>query len=220
VLSEARQRATWGDLPYPIRLIQFNQFQTGIKARLVELSKNLPSYVTLSHRWHGNQQWKTLRTSFARCLVDLPVVEFPQTFQDAIAFAMRIGIHYLWIDSICIIQDLIEDWEQQSAQIGRIFERSVCTLAAIDAFVESGKDRGLFLSREVCPTKISIESSLVSKSKGNLSDASSTLKTRRHGYVDVDGDLQPLSDSSWRDSLFTLSSEYTSFEMSVERSPW
>ena len=43
------------------------------------------------------------------------------TFQDAIHFTRRLNLRFLWIDSICIIQDSPQDWQEQSALIADIY---------------------------------------------------------------------------------------------------
>ncbi|PQE26592.1 hypothetical protein CJF30_00001352 [Rutstroemia sp. NJR-2017a BBW] len=55
---------------------------------------------------------------------------FPQTFQDAISITQRLGIRYLWIDSLCIIQDSLSDWEAESARMGDVYTNSFLTIAA------------------------------------------------------------------------------------------
>ena len=42
----------------------------------------------------------------------------PQNFQDAIYATAKLGIRYLWIDALCIIQDDVEDWSIESAKMG------------------------------------------------------------------------------------------------------
>jgi hypothetical protein len=59
----------------------------------------------------------------------------------------KLGYRYLWIDSLCIIQDSAEDWGIESAQMAAIYQRAALTLAA--ACATSG-DTGLFQRREPC----------------------------------------------------------------------
>jgi hypothetical protein len=54
----------------------------------------------------------------------------PKTFQDAIIISRSIGIRYIWIDSICIVQDSPEDWEKESARMADIYSNSFLTIAA------------------------------------------------------------------------------------------
>jgi hypothetical protein len=44
--------------------------------------------------------------------------------------ALKLGFRYIWIDSLCIIQDDAEDWEVQSALMSEIYQNAVLTLAA------------------------------------------------------------------------------------------
>lgn len=63
----------------------------------------------------------------------IPWTEIPKTFQDAVVYCLKLGIEYLWIDALCIIQDDDRDWQQQSAMMARIFQNSYITLAATAA---------------------------------------------------------------------------------------
>jgi hypothetical protein len=52
------------------------------------------------------------------------------TFKDAIFVARHLGIRYLWIDSLYIIQDFKDNWRKESAEMGKIYQRSYCNVAA------------------------------------------------------------------------------------------
>lgn len=54
----------------------------------------------------------------------------PRTFRDAIHFTRRLGIRFIWIDSICIIQDDETDWREQSAAMASIYQNAYLTLCA------------------------------------------------------------------------------------------
>jgi hypothetical protein len=47
--------------------------------------------------------------------------DLPRSFADAIIIARARSLNYLWIDSLCIIQDSPEDWAEQSAQMREIY---------------------------------------------------------------------------------------------------
>lgn len=49
---------------------------------------------------------------------------------DAVEVTRRIGVQYLWIDSLCIIQDDRNDWEDQSSRMADIYKNAYLTLAA------------------------------------------------------------------------------------------
>lgn len=58
---------------------------------------------------------------------------WPRTFRDAILITRALGYRYLWIDSLCIIQDS-EDWFHEASTMGDVYSNSQCTLAAIYAY--------------------------------------------------------------------------------------
>ena len=45
----------------------------------------------------------------------------------------RLGLRFLWIDSLCIIQDSIENWTHESAMIGLVYSNATCNIAATAA---------------------------------------------------------------------------------------
>ncbi|PVH93058.1 heterokaryon incompatibility, partial [Periconia macrospinosa] len=54
----------------------------------------------------------------------IPWHSLPRTFQDAIGLARKLGILFLWIDSLCIVQDDKRDWEEQSADMANIYQNA------------------------------------------------------------------------------------------------
>ena len=57
----------------------------------------------------------------------------PKVFQDAIHIAGWFGISYLWIDSLCILQDSHHDWIRESCKMKNIYKNSSLTVAATAA---------------------------------------------------------------------------------------
>ncbi|OIW28729.1 HET-domain-containing protein [Coniochaeta ligniaria NRRL 30616] len=115
--------------------------------RLVETGGCSGQYIALSHRWGGAYITQTTRVNVHEHKVAVPFGHLCATFQDAIVITRKLGHRYLWIDSLCIIQDSAEDWDRESAQMAVIYQRAALTLAA--ACATSG-DTGLFQRREPC----------------------------------------------------------------------
>ena len=119
-------------LPTRVVLIQD---PTNIK--LYETRGEVKPYVCLSHCWGG----ATIRTTTTATLAEhkrrIPSDKLPQTFQDAISFAYRLGYKYLWIDSLCIIQGDHEDWRREGSRMAQIYSGADFTIAASDAKVPS-----------------------------------------------------------------------------------
>jgi hypothetical protein len=64
---------------------------------------------------------------------EIPHCHLTKTFQDAIAIARSLGIAYLWIDSLCIIQDDAEDWDKESRRMCDVYGGSSLNIAATAA---------------------------------------------------------------------------------------
>ena len=89
--------------------------------------------VALSHCW-GNSTTKVLTTdSLHEMGQAIPMASLPRNFRDAITIARLLTIDFLWIDSLCIIQDSIADWREQSAKMVDVYKNSTITIAATNA---------------------------------------------------------------------------------------
>ncbi|KAF2434126.1 HET-domain-containing protein [Tothia fuscella] len=103
------------------------------------------NYATLSHCWGRTQPLRTLRSNIVRFHKKIKWSALPKTFVDAIYIARRRSLKYLWIDSLCIIQDSAQDWEEQSAQMGSIYRNCDICIAASASSDASG---GCFRARD------------------------------------------------------------------------
>jgi hypothetical protein len=105
--------------------------------------RNTP-YLALSHCWGGAKvtklEMKTL-DSFQR---DIPLGSLPQNFTDSALITARLGFTYLWIDSLCIIQDSKADCAREIPTMGGVYGRAVLTIAALGAENSGG---GCFVTR-------------------------------------------------------------------------
>jgi hypothetical protein len=75
----------------------------------------------------------TLKATLSRHLERIPLVELSKTFQDAIRISRELGERYLWIDSLCILQDDPQDWEEEAAKMHTIYGGATLTIAALSA---------------------------------------------------------------------------------------
>ena len=51
----------------------------------------------------------------------IPAGGLPKTFRDAINITSCLRIRYLWIDSLCIVQDDKADWEREAARMAEVY---------------------------------------------------------------------------------------------------
>ncbi|KAK0639681.1 heterokaryon incompatibility protein-domain-containing protein [Cercophora newfieldiana] len=86
-------------------------------------------YMTLSHRWTGDIL-QTTQSNLTNMLSGIPWATLTKTMQDAITVTRALGIRYLWIDSLCIIQDLPSDWALEAAKMAAIYRGSLLNIAA------------------------------------------------------------------------------------------
>jgi hypothetical protein len=100
-------------------------------------------YACLSHSWGGHQPLKTTRATLEEYKKGIAWEDLPKTFQDAVAYTRRLNLSYIWIDSLCIIQDSDEDWGREAALMADIYRNGTITLSA--AASRSPND-GLFVS--------------------------------------------------------------------------
>jgi len=95
-------------------------------------------HICLSHCWGKTATTVTTKENIAIYQDQFPLLSMPKTFQDAIMATRRLEIGYLWIDSLCIIQDSKDDWGRASAKMFPIFSQSLCTINALASRDDSG----------------------------------------------------------------------------------
>ncbi|KAE9379935.1 HET-domain-containing protein [Stipitochalara longipes BDJ] len=101
-------------------------------------------YTTLSHCWGGKMPFMLVTSNIHHLMDRIVVSELPITFQHAIAITKRLGIRYIWIDSLCIIQDSEDDWRRESSTMNQVYQFSYCNIAAAAA---SNSSEGCFFKR-------------------------------------------------------------------------
>jgi hypothetical protein len=132
----------------PFRLIDVGaQHQESV--RLVDTT-SLPTpfdagYTTLSHKWGSHVPIRLTKGTYDHLLKGIRIKDLPRTFRDAIELTRELRIRYIWIDSLCIFQDSVEDWLKQGLEMHRIYENGVLNIAAT---ASSDSTFGLYRSRD------------------------------------------------------------------------
>lgn len=70
--------------------------------------------------------------------VSIPVDTLSRVFQDALHVTAALGYAYIWIDSLCIVQDDEAEWQGESEAMHTIYRNAVCNLAASE--FENGEE--------------------------------------------------------------------------------
>jgi hypothetical protein len=172
---------------------------TGI--HLVELGKqtvnNPVSYICLSHCWGKVQPLKTERENLKKWKKNIPWQLLPRTFQDAIKITRYLGFSYLWIDSLTIIQDSVEDWEMEAANMGSIYHSASLVIAATGSANSEG---GFFFERPGFSVIHGTDvhgSNFTVYSRGFLSHDTFMGKSIGEVPSEVDKDAYPLLTRAW-----------------------
>ncbi|KAF5641234.1 transcriptional regulator [Fusarium sp. NRRL 25303] len=102
------------------------------------------SYKALSHCWGSstNHSARTTRENVREKMSYISFRSLPRTFQDAITVTRAIGLRFIWIDSLCIVQNDEDDWAREASKMANIYMGSYLTLAASSS---PDSDGGLFL---------------------------------------------------------------------------
>ncbi|MCJ1357631.1 MAG: hypothetical protein MMC33_007627 [Icmadophila ericetorum] len=92
-------------------------------------------YAALSYCWGKDlvDVLTTRKQNLDSNLKAIPLSSMPRTIQDAVVFCRGVKIQYIWIDSLCIVQDDDEDWLAESARMCEIYSNSYFTIAAQNA---------------------------------------------------------------------------------------
>jgi hypothetical protein len=98
-------------------------------------SKEEPGrYACLSHCWGKVVPLRTTSKTIHDYRKQIEWNKIPPTFQHAIELTHRLGLRYLWIDSLCILQDSLDDWRHEGSSMADIYSKSYVTFAASSAF--------------------------------------------------------------------------------------
>lgn len=87
-------------------------------------------YIALSYIWGGPQPLTTTQNIATYVKYGLEILYFPKTIREAILATNRLGIRFLWIDALCILQDSDEDKLMQIRMMAKIYRNSFLTLIA------------------------------------------------------------------------------------------
>ena len=117
----------------PARLIDLGDRQLPFdNVRVIETKGVRMSYSCLSYCWGGDSlnHCKLLRSNLQQFQEAISTDGIPKTVRDAMWISKAIGVRYIWVDALCIIQDDALDWRAQAPWMGQFYENAVVTIAA------------------------------------------------------------------------------------------
>lgn len=121
----------------PARLLDVGPPDESELPRLVETSiasvEGEPPYAALSHMWgdmSNRPPLRTLMSNYKDMKNGIPVSTLPKNLLQAMIVTRRLGLRYLWIDSLCIIQDSSSDWKAEAATMHEVYKYAEVTIVA------------------------------------------------------------------------------------------
>jgi hypothetical protein len=140
----------------PSRLIRVRESNAGNIIICVPDHDDPVDYAALSYCWGGDQQSKTTTANLER-LKGFSLEELSPTIKDAVLITIGLGLQYIWVDAICIVQDDADDENREIEVMDQIYSTAYLTIAAARAkkatngFLQSRQVAGIY--RVVCQVK-------------------------------------------------------------------
>ncbi|KAJ8127065.1 hypothetical protein O1611_g6571 [Lasiodiplodia mahajangana] len=137
------------DYAMPTRLIDVGS--PSQPPRLVTTSElQVAPYITLSYCWGtSGKNLRTTKSNLDSMTEEIEWRRLPKTVQDAITFVRALGVRYLWVDALCIVQheflgDEGSDWDVEALRMGQYYQHSLCTIVIAGS---SDCDQGFLADR-------------------------------------------------------------------------
>lgn len=170
----------------------------------------------MSYCWGDGGGLKALRSNLSKLLEEIDEDELPATIRDAIELARFLGVQYLWIDALCIIQDDTRDWLNESAQMSSVYSQAFLTIAA--SSVDSSRFSFLHQSRRNIEALFPVQKeNTSSQHQSSADDNSATMVgVRRSPYSGFHQDpargiVDPSMCRAWTLQEYMLSTRVISF---------
>ncbi|KAK2014317.1 heterokaryon incompatibility protein [Colletotrichum eremochloae] len=113
----------------PTRVIAVGQASQ--KPQLIVTNGLQESYLALSYCWGpGRDTFKLTHETKDELFGGVTEEKLTKTHQESIHFARSLGIEYVWIDALCIIQGDADDWAFESQRMAQVYGNAALTIIA------------------------------------------------------------------------------------------
>ncbi|KAI1440433.1 HET-domain-containing protein [Annulohypoxylon stygium] len=186
----------------PSRLLYLATKDSELQVQLI--GKTLPSaidkeivshegFAILSYCWGGPQPVQLTRDNVNNLGNGIPVAQLPKSLRDAAWFTHEIGLKYIWIDALCIIQDDIEDKIHEISRMELYYGQSTVTICAAsaakcsDGFIMRHKED--VASYKLGPIKL--------QAKTSTGELGSVQAVAEVDYFNVQRPPEPITSRGW-----------------------
>lgn len=182
------------------KIILTEQFQN-------RASRLVPQYAALSYCWgpkiEADQNLQTRNLSLPLFLTAINHTLFPAVIKDTILVCRALSIRYLWVDTLCIIQDDLADWQKESQNMGLVYLNALVTICPLS----SASCLQGFLDRPVNDILIPFQSRLNTRVRGTYKLEYQPTITVPTEDIDIALDIDK---SRWSKRGWTLQELYMS----------
>ena len=125
---EFQQRSIHGS-QRPTRILEV--FSNHVQLRCDLPAEDIYTYMTLSHMWGNNPeaQLRLVEERLDEFKKGIPLEKLPTIYTKAIDITLSLGVRYIWIDSLCIIQDSPLDWQCEANKMASVYGNALCNIA-------------------------------------------------------------------------------------------
>lgn len=95
-----------------------------------DVSAGAEQYAALSYCWGGNQESKTVKAKLEERCKGFTLTDLSKTLPEAVFTTRELGLRYLWVDAICIVQDDKADCNQELPKMDHIYSGASITIIA------------------------------------------------------------------------------------------
>jgi hypothetical protein len=115
----------------PKRVLDCSGRSDSTKICLIETEgDHCAEYAALSYVWGSRQPILTLSANIAEHMAGIDITTLPNTLKDAVHVTRAIGLRYLWIDALCIVQDSTNDKATEIGLMNQYYKNAFCVIAA------------------------------------------------------------------------------------------
>ena len=139
--------------PLPTRVIDIGDASCNPRVMVTDGKPGI--WAALSYCWGGQSTFvlnKDTCDSFLGGTV--PLDRFPKTLRDAITVTQALGLRFLWVDALCIMQDSAEDWTAEAGRMKDVYGGATITITATNS---TSTEDGIFKNYSISPENCKLE---------------------------------------------------------------
>ncbi|KAI1214282.1 heterokaryon incompatibility protein-domain-containing protein [Annulohypoxylon truncatum] len=195
----------------PSRILRVDEIETSgeFDVFLENTHGKVEPFAALSYCWGGDQACKTTKARMESGELRLPYEKLARSVQDAVKVVPRLGLKYLWVDALCIIQDDENDKIEQIADMPRIYNQACVTIVA----AKSDRASSGFLN----DIDLIKNTRLAVKLPFRCPDQHGTLGSAYITYIEGRHEPAPIHDRAWTLQERYLSNRFLEFDKTQMR---